>query len=77
MKGVKEEQLPGRQHGCHRRPIRAAGILVQVAPEAYPNGGFAHLDDLEGNRIELWEPAGNDAGGQRRRRLAHRHVEKV
>ena len=23
---------------------------------AYPNGRFAHLDDPEGNRVELWEP---------------------
>jgi glyoxylase I family protein len=37
-----------------------AGITVDVAPEPYPNGRFAHLEDPEGNRIELWEPAGHD-----------------
>lgn len=36
------------------------GIEVEVAPETYPNGRFAHLCDPEGNKIELWEPAGND-----------------
>ncbi|MFZ0012520.1 MAG: VOC family protein, partial [Acidimicrobiia bacterium] len=37
--------------------LEAAGIEVEVAPETYPNGRFAHLNDPEGNRIELWEPA--------------------
>lgn len=37
-----------------------AGIEVDVHPEAFPNGRFAHLADPEGNRIELWEPAGHD-----------------
>ena len=37
--------------------LRAAGITVDIDPTAYPNGRFAHLDDPEGNRIELWEPA--------------------
>jgi predicted enzyme related to lactoylglutathione lyase len=40
--------------------LAAAGIEVDVAPEAFPNGRFAHLTDPEGNRIELWEPAGHD-----------------
>jgi len=38
--------------------LRAAGIDVEVDPEAYPNGRFAQLDDPEGNPIQLWEPAG-------------------
>ena len=37
--------------------LEAAGIPVKVTPEAYPNGRFAHLNDPEGNPIELWEPA--------------------
>jgi len=37
--------------------LRAAGFTVDTDPTAYPNGCFAHLDDPEGNRIELWEPA--------------------
>ncbi len=35
--------------------LAAAGITVDVDKTAYPNGRFAHLDDPEGNRIELWE----------------------
>lgn len=37
--------------------LRAAGIEVEVDPEAYPNGRFARLNDPEGNPIQLWEPA--------------------
>lgn len=36
--------------------LRQADIKVDVVPEAYPNGRFAHLADPEGNRIELWQP---------------------
>lgn len=38
------------------RQLRAANIDV-VVDQQYPNGLFAHLDDPEGNRIELWQPA--------------------
>lgn len=41
--------------------LRTAGIIVEINPEAYPNGRFARLYDPEGNPIELWEPAGRDA----------------
>jgi predicted enzyme related to lactoylglutathione lyase len=34
----------------------AAGIAVDVDPEAYSYGRFARLHDPEGNKIELWEP---------------------
>lgn len=37
--------------------LRAAGVAVEIDPTAYPNGRFAHLEDPEGNRIELWQPA--------------------
>jgi glyoxylase I family protein len=41
--------------------LRAAGIAVELDPKnPYPNGLFAHLADPEGNRIELWQPAGRD-----------------
>jgi glyoxylase I family protein len=36
--------------------LRAAGIRVEIDPEAYPNGRFARLTDPEGNPIQLWEP---------------------
>lgn len=41
--------------------LRAAGIDVTAlpqSPELDPIGRFAHLHDPEGNRLELWEPAG-------------------
>lgn len=41
--------------------LRAAGIVVEVDPERYPNGRFARLSDPEGNPVELWEPEGRDA----------------
>ena len=44
------------QEGMAAR-LGAAGIAVEIAPETYPNGRFAHLSDPEGNRIELWQPA--------------------
>ena len=41
--------------------LRSAGIEVKLDPEHYPNGRFARIHDPEGNPIELWEPAGQDA----------------
>jgi glyoxylase I family protein len=35
--------------------LRAAGIIVEVDPEHYPNGWFASLNDPEGNPIQLWQ----------------------
>jgi predicted enzyme related to lactoylglutathione lyase len=37
--------------------LRAAGIKVEIYPQADPTGRFAHLHDPEGNPIELWQPA--------------------
>ena len=39
--------------------LQAAGIVVQIDSTIYPNGRFAHLNDPEGNPIELWQPAEN------------------
>jgi glyoxylase I family protein len=36
--------------------LRAADITVAVDPKQYPNGRFAHLNDPDGNPIELWQP---------------------
>lgn len=42
--------------------LEAAGIPVEPDPNGpYPNGTFAWITDPEGNRIELWEPAGHYA----------------
>ncbi len=38
--------------------LGAAGIAVKVDATAYPYGRFAHLQDPEGNPIELWQPSG-------------------
>ena len=37
--------------------LRAEGVEVLDKIEEYPYGRFAWIIDLEGNRIELWEPA--------------------
>jgi glyoxylase I family protein len=36
--------------------LQAAGIAVKVDAEASDYGRFAHLNDPEGNPIELWQP---------------------
>ncbi len=36
--------------------LRTGGAAVEVDPQTYPNGRFAHLQDPEGNPIELWQP---------------------
>jgi predicted enzyme related to lactoylglutathione lyase len=41
------------------KQLQAAGIVVTVDAEQYPNGRFARLHDPEGNPIELWEPGGS------------------
>lgn len=41
--------------------LRSADIRVDVDPETYPNGRFASLRDLDGNAIQLWQPAGADS----------------
>lgn len=38
--------------------LRAAGVTVDDKVEEYEYGRFGWAVDLEGNRIELWEPAG-------------------
>jgi catechol 2,3-dioxygenase-like lactoylglutathione lyase family enzyme len=42
--------------------LTAAGIVVKVDAETYPNGRFAHTHDPEGNPIELWEPSAASLG---------------
>jgi predicted enzyme related to lactoylglutathione lyase len=44
--------------------LRGAGIEVEIDPEDYPNGRFAHLADPEGNPIQLWEPRREEAAPQ-------------
>lgn len=37
--------------------LQAAGVVVTVDPETWPNGRFARTHDPEGNPIELWQPS--------------------
>lgn len=37
------------------KQLQEAGIEVEVAPQEYSFGRFAHLKDPEGNPIELWQ----------------------
>jgi glyoxylase I family protein len=43
--------------------LRASSIEVKIDPEKTPIGRFARLHDPDGNPVELWEPAGQDAAG--------------
>ena len=36
--------------------LRAAGVDIDPRREEYEYGRFAWFHDLEGNRVELWEP---------------------
>jgi predicted enzyme related to lactoylglutathione lyase len=39
--------------------LRSEGVEVDDRIEEYEYGRFAWITDSEGNRIELWEPAGS------------------
>jgi catechol 2,3-dioxygenase-like lactoylglutathione lyase family enzyme len=36
--------------------LRSAGVTIDPRREDYEYGRFAWIHDLEGNRVELWEP---------------------
>ena len=36
--------------------LRADGVAIVAGPEAHENGKFAWIMDLDGNKVELWEP---------------------
>ena len=36
--------------------LKQEGVTVLDEIESYDNGKFVHILDLEGNKIELWEP---------------------
>jgi predicted enzyme related to lactoylglutathione lyase len=38
--------------------LKAEGVTIVDGIETYDFGKFAHIVDVEGNKIELWEPAG-------------------
>jgi hypothetical protein len=37
--------------------LEAAGVRIDPKREDFPYGRFAWIWDLEGNRVELWEPS--------------------
>ena len=37
------------------KQLQSQGIAVTIDPTSYPNGRFAHLQDPDGNRVELWQ----------------------
>ncbi|WP_205529450.1 VOC family protein [Taibaiella koreensis] len=39
--------------------MKGNGVTVLDSVESYPYGKFVHIMDMEGNKLELWEP--NDA----------------
>ena len=36
--------------------LRAAGVEIVGGPESHENGKFAWILDLDGNKVELWQP---------------------
>ena len=38
--------------------LKKEGVTVVDKIETYDYGKFVHIIDMEGNKIELWEPAG-------------------
>lgn len=40
--------------------LRAAGVEVEVDIKEYSNGRFARFRDPEGNRVQLWQPKGDE-----------------
>lgn len=38
--------------------LKKEGVTILDNIESYDYGKFVHIMDLEGNKIELWEPAG-------------------
>lgn len=39
------------------KQLREAGVKIVDTIESFSYGKFLHIEDPEGNRIELWEPA--------------------
>jgi len=40
--------------------LKKEGVTVLDAIESFDYGKFVHILDAEGNKIELWEPAGHE-----------------
>jgi len=44
--------------------LETASVKIVDTIESYPYGKFLHIEDPEGNRIELWEPVDNEFGAE-------------
>jgi len=40
--------------------LKKEGVTIVDKIEAYDYGKFVHIIDMEGNKIELWEPNENE-----------------
>jgi predicted enzyme related to lactoylglutathione lyase len=40
--------------------LKKEGVTIVDEIESFDYGKFVHIIDLEGNKIELWEPAGDE-----------------
>jgi predicted enzyme related to lactoylglutathione lyase len=40
--------------------LKKEGVTIVDNIESYDYGKFVHILDIEGNKVELWEPAGNN-----------------
>ena len=40
--------------------LRNSGVTITDEIETYEYGKFVHILDIEGNKIELWEPIDNE-----------------
>ena len=58
----KEFMINFRVHNIEKlvEELKSNGVKVTDSIETYDYGKFVHIMDLEGNKIELWEP--NDDG---------------
>lgn len=57
---TKEFMINYRVHDIEAlvKELKEAGVTIVDAIESYDFGKFVHILDPEGNKIELWEPAG-------------------
>ncbi len=50
------EGVWGREGAVNSAVEEEAGVQVVAGPEQHENGAFAWILDLDGNKVELWQP---------------------
>ena len=53
---LHDSLLCGRIEGNREEQLKAEGVTIVDNIETYDYGKFVHIIDVEGNKIELWEP---------------------